>query len=461
MPEPKMNENNNPHLSPLARLVTDARPDLTEMMTIADQLSRAGADAAIAGKTAAELFDETMALGEKRANETRRRMVAEMAQKGLPSQNCLNPAWTFESMAPWAQEPENRGRIARAWAFCERFGEHLRLGGMAPGLIIIGATGSGKSHLSGAIAHEIHKRHPGASIIFTTLSALAKAMIERYSIEKREMAPDPYAAAAECDLLIVEDAVSPGVKESDFRNEQLGNLLRDRRNACKSTVVTLNAVLGDLPQRIGAHAYAGLQEMADNIINLGQYGHRKSLAEIAALEEAGSETEIENYLAESCSRQVRSNASEPQANGRAAVNFAARERNAGQEIFRQNANIGQDSPNAWQPAPSAGVSDLSDGYDHDGYSWQESEFSAYQNAYKKQPGDQTSQSPEPYFAHKSAPDLVRVGICCRDDKGRLLADLSHEVWSYDSAMGYAIVRYPIVGAFNPDTGISEYFSNGE
>lgn len=456
MLESQMNENNNPHLSQLARIVTDARPDLTEMMTMADQLSRADADPAFAGKSAAELFDETMALGEKRANETRRRIVAEMAQKGLPSQNCLNPGWTFESMVSWAQEPENRGRIARAWAFCDRFGEHLRLGGLAPGLIIIGGTGSGKSHLSGAIAHEIHKRHPEASIIFTTLSTLAKAMIERYSTEKRDHISDPYVSAAECDLLIVEDAISPGVKESDFRNEQLGNLLRDRRNARKATVVTLNAVLGDLPQRIGAHAYAGLQEIAENIINLGQYSHRKSLAEIAALEEASNETEVENYLEAINARQIRDNSSYQQT-----ANFAASGQNAGQTIFGQKPNIEQSPHNSWRPAPASGSSDLSDGYDHGGNSWQETDFSDYTSTFEGQPFDELPQSPEPHFAHKSAQDLVRVGICRRDSKGRLLADLSHEVWSYATAMQYAIVRYPIVGSFDPETGNTEYFSQRE
>lgn len=458
-----MNKNNNSSLSQLARIVTDARPDLTEMMTMADELSRANADAAHAGKSATELFDETMALGEKRANEARRRVVAEFAQKGLPSQNSLNPGWTFESMAPWAQEPENRGRIARAWAFCDRFGEHHRAGGMAPGLLIIGATGSGKSHLSGAIAHEVHKRHPDATIIFTTLSALIKSMIDRYSNERRDLTADPYMSAAECDLLIIEDAVSPGIKESDFRNEQLGNLLRDRRNACKATVVTLNAILGELQQRIGAHAYAGLQEMAENVINLGQTDHRKSLAEKAALDGAGNEREIDTYLAAANRERSHDYDDAHQEGSIQSANYGSNAESPVQPIFGAGTNVRHESSSAWQPSAADGVSDLSDGYPEDGYQYTSSGYDAMQSYHQEYDDFDATQSPEPYFAHKSPQDLMRVGICTRDAMGRLLANLNHEVWTYTSAMQYAIAiaRLPIVGTFNPMTAETKYFSDSE
>ena len=177
-------------------------------------------------------------------------------------QTDLNPKWTFENMIP--NDPATREHRQRAWDFIKSVMEHSDEKDAA-NLLILGASGSGKSYLAGAIAHElllrreevIYRSFPQFMFELTDNSkeSYARQMIERMSSEK-------------VSVLVLDDIIVQKKKLTDFRAERLSNILRSRHNANVSTVLTANCPMEYLAKAVGDWCMSALIDIRPVIIDL-------------------------------------------------------------------------------------------------------------------------------------------------------------------------------------------------
>lgn len=126
---------------------------------------------------------------------------------------------------------QNAARDIASW-FCRNIEDNLKNG---VSLIFSGSTGTGKTHLSVAIAS--HAIEMGYSAFFTTARAFLRDVKESWG-SKTEKESDVLKRYASLDMLVIDEV---GVQYgSDAETLILFDLLNERYNAMKSTIVLSN-----------------------------------------------------------------------------------------------------------------------------------------------------------------------------------------------------------------------------
>lgn len=175
---------------------------------------------------------ETLRRDEIRRAEGRRKKSA----IPLRFQNC-----TFDNYK--ATNDKTAKILASCQDYAEKFPEKLKNGA---GLILCGNTGTGKTHLSSAIAHSVLKTN---SVLYTTtIKALRhiKSTYGRENTETEQGAINHYIAP---DLLILDEV---GVQYgSDSEHNLIFEIMNDRYENMKPTIVISNLSLDGLRQLIG------------------------------------------------------------------------------------------------------------------------------------------------------------------------------------------------------------------
>ncbi len=128
--------------------------------------------------------------------------------------------------------------LSRCKRFCEQFGT------FSNGMIFMGKTGVGKTHLSLAIANEVLKK--GYGVVYVTaqefLSKIEKEHFGRADGDTIEMLCD-------CDLLIIDDLGAEF--QTQFTISAVYNLLNSRIMEGKPTIISTNLSPAELAQNYG------------------------------------------------------------------------------------------------------------------------------------------------------------------------------------------------------------------
>lgn len=123
------------------------------------------------------------------------------------------------------------------------------------GILMQGATGLGKTHLSLAIGNEVIKK--GYSVIYGSAPNLfGKAEKEHFDKEEES---DISQILHDCDLLILDDLGAEF--DSKFNQAFLYNLINTRMNKGKPTIVSTNSTLSQLQERYGERICSRLLTM--------------------------------------------------------------------------------------------------------------------------------------------------------------------------------------------------------
>lgn len=150
----------------------------------------------------------------------------------------------------------SREMMAENLEFCRNYAENFHL--PCNGILMRGATGLGKTHLSLSIAKVVLAK--GYSVIYGSAPDLfRKAEQEHFGREDGNTVEMLLGA----DLLILDDVGAEF--ESKFYSSVLYNIINNRMNAAKPTVVSTNCDLNELLGRYGDRTVSRLKTMDDLI----------------------------------------------------------------------------------------------------------------------------------------------------------------------------------------------------
>lgn len=182
----------------------------------------------------------------------------------LMTQRDLKPSWTFSSMQVGVA---NQEQVQSVYSFIE---EVCNFTGeiQAPGLIIMGQSGSGKSHLAGAAAHELLIR--GKKVLFVNFSAYMFQLLDDHCSQYCRTIGEEMNSA-EYDVLFLDDVITGTTLFSDYRAGRLSSIIRSRSIANVSTVLTVNCPsIHDLRVIVGEYCFGGILDMVPHVVNLGE-----------------------------------------------------------------------------------------------------------------------------------------------------------------------------------------------
>lgn len=135
-----------------------------------------------------------------------------------------------------------RDRMRRVFAFCEQYAAQFHL--QMPSLLLRGATGTGKTHVSLAIAATVAAN--GFSVLYQPAGKLFHTL-EREHFGK--LAGDTAEIALHCDLLVLDDLGTEF--DTAFTTATLYNIINSRMLDGLPTVISTNLTQEGLQERYG------------------------------------------------------------------------------------------------------------------------------------------------------------------------------------------------------------------
>ncbi len=199
--------------------------------------------------------------------EKEERLRKEMAEKERKERiECLYSAWqlgrrfencTFENFTI-------RPGVNNAFELTKRYANNF-----PPedgiGLLLLGQSGCGKTHLAVAIMHEVKKK--GFSTVFASVPEIMsrfRATFERHAEEAEEQL---MYGLRNADLVILDDLVAE--KKTEWKQEKIYEIVDARYRAQLPIVITTNATMDELKEQVGTRTHDRLLEMCYPIFNKG------------------------------------------------------------------------------------------------------------------------------------------------------------------------------------------------
>ena len=197
----------------------------------------------------------------RKEKEEQERAQAERAQasarklriEGLLEQSKLGPRFLKSTFESW----EERNELS------EQYEQALKYVAVWPprkgdGLLFIGSTGTGKSHLAAAIVNELVKQE--VACVFQSVPELLAKLRATYDREKQgPTEAEIMNACLEADLVVLDDLGAE--RWTAWAEERLYMLIDQRYRAEKPVVITSNRTAKELEQAIGSRTMDRLLEI--------------------------------------------------------------------------------------------------------------------------------------------------------------------------------------------------------
>ncbi len=169
-----------------------------------------------------------------------RELTAQEFNKNSPMKSCSFEDFKLEYYPEGARE--NMGKVL---LFCRRYSQDFSLS--SPSLLMMGATGLGKSHLSLSIAGEVVKK--GYMVLNGSVQDLFGAVQSEY-YGRGQSDISTMDSMRQADLLVLDDLGSE--YDTPFQNSTLFSILNYRLEQQKPTIISTNLSFQDIQRRYSA-----------------------------------------------------------------------------------------------------------------------------------------------------------------------------------------------------------------
>lgn len=161
---------------------------------------------------------------------------------------------SFDNFSTKDTDPEIAKSLRRNKKEAQRFVAEFESKERTRNLVLIGKTGTGKTHISTAIAKELIER--GYEVLYDSAENILQAFVnDRFADRLRAHEPES-TKYLECDLLIIDDLGSEFI--NNLTVSCLYNLLNTRLNRALGTVISTNLSPSEVSDRYDDRIYSRL-----------------------------------------------------------------------------------------------------------------------------------------------------------------------------------------------------------
>ncbi len=171
----------------------------------------------------------------------------------------IPPKFASKSVANFkARDKARKELLNLAAEFREHFGKEKN---QHQGILMVGTTGSGKTHLAIAILREIIAM--GYTGLYYNVPELLNDLRKTYSRDSDELEDDIMREACAVDVLVMDDLGAE--RTSGWVRDRLYLIINRRYERLKPTIVTTNFGTDDLKAQVGERIVSRLREMCPTV----------------------------------------------------------------------------------------------------------------------------------------------------------------------------------------------------
>lgn len=178
----------------------------------------------------------------KYCDREQRRELSRMLDLGNQSFDTFELSWYSDRLEPGQRKSARQHMEERVYNCCAEYASHF--GRRPENLLLFGAPGLGKTHLSAAIAREVSAG--GFSVVYDTAVRVFGQFEDRKFSREEDAAPEVERVLA-CDLLILDDLGSE--MTTAFVQSALYQIVNTRLVERRSTIISTNLTPEKLAQR--------------------------------------------------------------------------------------------------------------------------------------------------------------------------------------------------------------------
>ncbi|WJG09450.1 DnaA/Hda family protein [Aliiglaciecola sp. LCG003] len=223
---------------------------------------------------------------ERLANQDVRKLQLENKLKRIQEihgRSDLNPKWTFNTLVEDSEDVIEAVSIAQSFIAAHddpnwrKSGSHM--------MIFYGDYGRGKSHIAGAIAHQLIEQYE-ISVLYRQLSSLLEMRFFSYDYNATDNVAEQFREIQrellEVDLLILDEVCVNETMLKKNTQSWLGNLLRQRLVNHKNCIMITNHNLAELETALGRYCFESMKEYDTYKVKFSGPSRRKEITPQAA-----------------------------------------------------------------------------------------------------------------------------------------------------------------------------------
>lgn len=179
----------------------------------------------------------------------------------LYGQSELNTHWTFDSLREDAPDVIEAISIARSFIAAHK--DPRWRNSTAHMMLFYGDYGRGKSHIAGAIAHQLIQQFE-TTVLYRQLQTLLEMRFFSYDYQADDNASQQFREINkqlhDVDLLILDEVCVNETVLKKSAQSWLGNLLRQRAANNKNCILITNHNLAELEKALGRYCFESIKE---------------------------------------------------------------------------------------------------------------------------------------------------------------------------------------------------------